>query len=89
LVNLCFQRGGVVGTWVERSEKRGRTRQISFGLRDSCLEHEGIYVVRYNIKNLIKLSQCFRKAPKVDVGKRALGEQVNVARVEPLGFVEV
>src|SRR4029077_11438880 len=31
----------------------------------------------------------FRKTTKTHVGKRALSEEVDVARVEPLGFVKV
>ena len=46
-------------------------------------------VVRRNIENLIKLSQCFWETTKSDIGNRVLGEQIDVARVEPLGFVEV
>ena len=46
-------------------------------------------VVRRDIENLIKLSQRFGETTKIDIGKRVLGEQGNVARVEPLGFVEV
>ena len=79
----------VVGTRVERSEKRGSPRQVALGLCDSRLQRKGIHVVRHNIENLIKLSQCFGETTKPDIGKRVLGEQVNVARVEPLGFVEV
>src|SRR4030095_9393207 len=74
---------------MERSEKRGSPRQIPLGLRDRRLEREGIQVVRYNIENLIKLSQRFRETAKLHVGKRVLGEQVNVARIELLGFVEI
>jgi len=59
------------------------------GLRDSRLSRDGIHIVRRNIENLIKFSQCFWEMTKVAIGKSVLGEQVNVARVESLGFVEV
>src|SRR5207249_11047074 len=87
--NLYFQRAGVVGSRVERSEERRGLRQIAFGLCNTRLFREGIDVVRRNIENLIKLSQRFRKTTECYIGKRVLGEQVNVARVEPLGFGEV
>src|SRR5258707_6246083 len=74
---------------MERSEERRRPRQIALGLCNSRLYREGIYVIRRNIENLIKLSQCFGETTKDVIGNRVLGEQVNVARVEPLGFVEV
>src|SRR4029450_13471882 len=53
------------------------------------LKHNGIYIVRCDIKNLIKRSQSFWETTKVDIGKGMLGEEVNIARVEPLGFVEI
>ena len=74
---------------MEGSEQCSRTRQIALGLCDTRLKRESIHVVRCNIENLIKLSQRFGETTKVDIGKRVLGEQVNIARVEPLGFVEV
>ena len=74
---------------MERSEERSSPRQVALGLCDSRLDHEGIHVVRCNIENLIKLSQRFGETTKGDIGKRVLSEQVNVARVELLGFVEV
>ncbi len=46
-------------------------------------------VVWCDIKNLIKLPQRFGEATKPHIGKGVLGEEVSVARVEPLGFVEV
>ena len=74
---------------MQRSEERSSPRQVAFGLCDSRLNRERIHVVRSNIENLIKLSQRFGKTTKIYIGKRVLGEQVNVARVEPLGFVKV
>ena len=50
---------------------------------------QGIDVVRRDIENLIELSQRFRETTKMQVGIRLLSEQVDVARIEPLGFVEV
>src|SRR5258707_5718701 len=74
---------------MKRSEDRRRARQVALGLCDSRLLREGIQVVWRDIENLIKLSQRFGETTKADVGKRVLGEQGNVARVEPLGFVEI
>src|SRR4029077_13618564 len=89
LVNLCFQRVRLAGVRVERSEERRGTRQVVLGLCNRRLEREDIHVVGYDIKKLIKLSQRLGKTTKEDIGKRVLGEEVNVARVEPLGFVEI
>src|SRR6266446_502859 len=89
LVNLCFQGRGVVGRRVERSEERSGTRQVTLGLCDTRLLHERVQAVRYDIENLIKLSQRFGEAAKHDIGSCMLREPLNVARVEPLGFVEV
>src|SRR5437667_12661042 len=74
---------------MERGEKRCSTRQVAVGLCNTRLFCEGIDVVRYDIENLIELSQRFGEKTKTDIGIRVLGKQVNVARVEPLGFDEV
>src|SRR5207253_6592291 len=58
-------------------------------LGDTRLINEGIHVARHKIENLIKLSQRVWETTKHDIGKRALFEHVNVARIEPLGFVKV
>src|SRR5438128_10041379 len=71
------------------SENRRGTQQVSFGLRNIRLYREGIHVVRCDVENLIKLSQRFGETTKCVIGKGMLAEQGNVARVEPLGFVEV
>src|SRR5882724_5996637 len=71
------------------AERRSSTRQIAFGLCNSCLAYERIEVVRYDVENLIKLSQRFRETTKGGIASRVLSEQVNVARIEPLGFVEI
>ena len=89
LGKLVFPRRWGVGSRAERSEERGGTRQVAFRLCDTGLLRQGIDVVRRNIENLIKLSQRFRETTKCDIRNRVLGEQINVARVEPLGFVEV
>src|SRR5204862_8046571 len=44
---------------------------------------------RGNIKYLIKLSQGFGKTTKGDIRNRVLAQQGNIARIEPLSFVEV
>src|SRR5207249_8999573 len=59
------------------------------GLCNSRLEREDIDVVRCDIENLIKLSHRFWVTTKKSIGTRVLGEQVNVARVEPLSVVEI
>src|SRR5437667_3873228 len=74
---------------MQRSEDRRSPLQVVLGLCNSRLVDEGADVVRCDIENLIKLSQRFGKTTKVDIGNRVLVEQVNVARVELLGFVEV
>ena len=53
------------------------------------LSASGIQVVRVNIENLIKLSAALPGNDGDLSRKRVLGEKDNVARVEPLGFVEV
>src|SRR5439155_20636661 len=86
LVNLCFQRGGVVGVRMQRSEKRRGSRKIALSLCYSGLFRQGIHVVRCNIENLIKFSQRFGETTQRAIVNRVLGEQDDVARVEPLGF---
>src|SRR5882724_3119129 len=79
----------MVGRWVERSEERRGPPQVALSLRNTRLDREGIDVVRCDIENLIKLPQRFGETTKEDIGSRVLVEQGNVARVEPLGFIEV
>src|SRR5438132_11425928 len=79
----------IVVSRLDRCKNRQGNRQFPLPLCNRRLEREGIYVVRRDIENLIKLSQRFRKTTKEDIRKRVLGEEVNVARVEPLGFVEM
>src|SRR5436190_23478634 len=74
---------------MQRSEERRGPRQVALGLCNTRLCREGIHVVRCDIENLIKFSQGFGETTKTDIGIRVLSEQVNVARVEPLGFDEV
>src|SRR4029453_12054647 len=88
-VNLCFQGLGVRSDRPEWSEERRSTGQIALGLFDSRLSRECIDVVRGDVKNLIKLSQRVGEITESDIGNRVLGDQENVAGVEPLGFVEV
>ena len=89
LVNLCFQSLGEVGGRAERSEERRGPRQIALGLCDSRHFRDAIHIVGCDIENLIKLSERFGETTKVDIGKRVLREEVNIARIEPVGFVEV
>src|SRR5207247_9040026 len=74
---------------MERSEERSSPRKIAIPLCNGRLLRKGIQIVGCDIKNLIKLSQCFGETTKVDIGSRMVGEYVNIARVEPLGFVEL
>src|SRR5215510_7909162 len=74
---------------MQRSEERCCSWQIALGLCDTRLECNGTNVVRCDIKNLIKLPQCFREATKSHIRNGVLGEEVRIARVEPHGFVEV
>src|SRR6476661_1377887 len=74
---------------MERSQERGRPRQSALGLCNSRFFRNHIHIVRRNIENLVPLPQCFGEATKAGIQNRVLSEQVSVARVEPLGFVEV
>src|SRR5215470_15831613 len=89
LVNLCFQRLGVVGRRVDRSEEYGGPRQIALSLCDTRLSCEGGHVTRHDIENLVEFSQCFGETTKLNIQLCMLCEQGNVARVEPLGLVEI
>src|SRR5262249_33673861 len=61
----------------------------AFGLCDGRLDRKNIQVIWRDVENLIQLLQSFRETTQIQIGKRVLGEKVNVARVEPLGFVEI
>src|SRR5262249_8610301 len=74
---------------MQRSQERRGPREVALGLCNTRLFREGIHVVRYDIEDLIELSQGFGETTKTDIGICVLGKQVNVARVEPLGFDEV
>src|SRR6266496_4710723 len=74
---------------MQRSEKCSSTRQVALGLCNRCLFRENSHVVRRNIQNLIILPQRFGKTTLVQIGNRVLAEQTSVARVEPLGFIEI
>src|SRR6266496_2031061 len=74
---------------MQLSEQRSCPWQIALGLCDIRLRRQRIHVIRCDIEHLIKLSQRFGETTKLSIGKRVLGEQVNVAGVESLGFVEV
>src|SRR4029077_17226992 len=74
---------------MQRSEERRGSRQIALRLCDTRLERNGTNVIWCYIKNLVKLPQCFREATKSHQRNRVLCEEVRIARVEPLGFVEV
>jgi hypothetical protein len=73
----------------QQREERSSARQVVLGLCNTRLFRQRIHVVRYDIENLIELSKDFGETTKTDIGIRVLGEQVSVARVEPVGFVEV
>src|SRR4029453_19127783 len=86
---LCYQSGSVGRPREEGGGGRRGPWQVALRLCNTRLKHNGIYIVRCDIKNLIKRSQSFWETTKVDIGKGMLGEEVNIARVEPLGFVEI
>src|SRR5262249_21906234 len=65
------------------------TREVAFALCDTRLCLKCVHVVRCNIENLVKFSRRFGETTKEPIGIRVLGEHLHVARVEPLGFVEV
>ena len=86
---MCFQRGGVIGGRDEAEPRSAEARGKSpSAWAIAAFQRQGIHVVRRNIENLIKLPQRFGETTKEKIGKRVLGEQVNIARVEPLGLVE-
>src|SRR4029077_658080 len=87
--NLCFQCPHIVSTRLQWSEERRGPPQVALGLCDIRLEREGIDVVGCDIKNLIKLSQRLGKTALKPIRSRVLAKQVDIAGVEPLGFVEV
>src|SRR5262249_4093060 len=89
LVSLCFQAFEVIGRKAERSEQNRRPRQVALGLSNSRLQGEHIYIVRYDIENLINLSQSFRETATDNIGSRLLREHLDVARPEPLGFLKI
>src|SRR5262249_6576814 len=74
---------------MQGTEQRRRARKVAFSLVDSRLGYKGVDVVRRNDENLIKLSQRFSQTRHSQIGKCVLREETDVARVEPLGFVEV
>src|SRR4029077_4533618 len=74
---------------MQRREQDRSTREVASALCDTRLCNKCVHVVRYDIENLVKLSQRFGETTKVHIGKRVLGEGLHVARVEALGFVEV
>ena len=70
-------------------KERGRSWQIALRLCDSRLHRESIKIVWCNIQNLIKLPQRLRETTKANIGNRVLCEEVRIACIELLGFVEV
>src|SRR5215831_19798333 len=74
---------------MQRSEERSSTRQITLGLCYSRLIRERIHVVRYDVENLIKLSQRFGETTKCRIRIRLVSKQPNVEWVKPLGFVKI
>ena len=50
---------------------------------------QGINVARHDLENPVELSLRFRETPQGDVELGLPGEQTHVARIEPLGLVEV
>jgi hypothetical protein len=63
--------------------------QIAFGLSDSTFFHQIVNVVRHNLQNQVQLTDCFRETSQRDIELGVSSKQIRIARVEPLGFVEV
>ena len=59
---------------MQRIEQRSSTWQIAFRLCDGRLHCKGIHIVRCDIENLIKLSQCLGETAKMEIGKGMLVE---------------
>src|SRR5438105_12250822 len=74
---------------MQRSELCCSPRKVAPRLGNTCLLRKGIQVAGYYIEHLIKLSQRFGETTNYHVRLCVLGEQRNIARVEPLSFVEV
>src|SRR4029077_17859380 len=74
---------------MERSEQRRGTRQVAFSLCDIRLEGDDIQVVGCDINILSKLSQRRGKTTLNPMGGAVHGEEVDIAGVEALGFVEI
>src|SRR5205814_7429011 len=89
LVKLCFQGLCVVDRGVERSQERPSARQVAIRLCNCRLCCNGVNVAWCDIENLIELPQRFGETTKTGQGQRMLAAYENVARVEPLSFVEV
>src|SRR5262245_14919328 len=71
------------------SEECSGPREVALRLDYARLLREGIHVARYDIEHLIKFSQRFGETTNYHVGLGVLSEQGNVARIEPLSFVEI
>jgi hypothetical protein len=64
-------------------------RKVALGLCNTCLIRKSIEVVRYDIENLIKLSQRFGETAARAEVNRTLCEKRNAAWIEALGFGKV
>src|SRR5215468_82524 len=89
LVYLCFKSGGFIGRRTERTKYRSSCWQVADSLGDGRLLYQRIHIIRRDIENLIELLYRLGKTTKNNKRNRMLVEQVNIARIEPLRFVEM
>jgi hypothetical protein len=89
LVGNLFPSSRVAGSRLDLSEKRRSSRKVAFGLGNGRLFHQGVNVVRHDLQNLVELPERFGETPQRDIELGMSSEQTHIARVEPLGFVEV
>jgi hypothetical protein len=66
---------------MEWSKECSRASQIALGLENTRLQCERARVVRCDVENLIKFSQCFGEATLKHVEEGVLGEHRSVTRV--------
>jgi hypothetical protein len=67
LVNLRFQRLGLVGSWTQPVQHGGGPSEIALGLCHSRLIRERVHVARGDVENVVKLSQRQRKIAALDI----------------------
>src|SRR5438477_4630454 len=71
------------------SQKHCGARQVAFSLSDCGFFHQSIGIFRHNLQNLVELAESFRETAERYIELRVPGKQVDIARIKPLGFLEV